>query len=311
MTQDDTTTGLDWPGIVEKLREAGWTAAVVGAERLADVAGRVAGILASGELPGPIAEHLAGETRIEWPAGGAPARSVVVAATARPLTHAVLTVDGRARHVAVPPHYAGYRTVPDRLAAALREALVPYGYAAARFEPPLKTLAACAGLARYGRNNIAYVPGLGSYLMLAACACDAPPPHDAPWGEPLQLERCERCSACLRACPSGAIRADRFLLQTDRCLTCVNEYEAPLPDWVDPGWHHAAVGCLRCQQACPENATVELLVDDPVTFDAEETAAILAGSAALPVETRARMARCGLDYSPALISRNLRVLLGV
>jgi len=203
--------------------------------------------------------------------------------------------------------------VPDGLAAALGAALKPWGAGAARFEPPLKTLAAGAGLARFGRNNIAYVPELGSYLMLAACATDAPPPPDAPWGEPLQLARCERCSACMRACPSGAIRADRFLLQTDRCLTCANEDEAPLPDWVDPAWHHAAVGCLRCQQSCPENAGVDLVVAPAEVFDEQETAAILAATPAdeVAAETREKLVRCGLDYSPALIARNLRALLGL
>jgi epoxyqueuosine reductase len=216
----------------------------------------------------------------------------------------------------VPPHYAGYHTVPDGLAAALGTALAggPHGaegYHAVRFEPPLKTLATCSGLARYGRNNITYVPGLGSYLMLAACATDAPPPEGAPWGEPQQLARCERCSACLRACPSGAIRADRFLLQTDRCLTTANESGDPLPEWVDPAWHHTAVGCLRCQQSCPENAGVALRVAEPEVFDEDETAAILAGSPDLGPTVREKLERCGLDYSPALIARNLHALLGL
>jgi epoxyqueuosine reductase len=270
----------------------------------------VAGVLASGELPGPTADHLAGETGFDWPAELPRPRSVLVGATPRPLTRATLTVDGELREVVVPPHYAGYHTVPDGLAAAAGAALRPAGYRVARFEPPLKTLAAAAGLARYGRNNIAYVKGLGSYFMLAACASDAPPPDDAPWGGPEQLDRCVRCSACLRACPGGAIRADRFLLQTDRCLTTVNESEDPFPDWVDPAWHHAAVGCLRCQQSCPENAAVELRVAGPEVFDAEETAAILTGAGEYEAATREKLRRCGLDYSPALIARNLRALLG-
>ena len=136
-------------------------------------------------------------------------------------------------------------------------------------------------------------------------------PGDAPWGEPEQLERCERCSACLRACPGGAIRADRFLLQTDRCLTTVNESEEPFPDWVDPAWHHAAVGCLRCQQSCPENAAVELRIAGAEVFDEAETAAILTGAGDHGPAVREKLARCGLDYSPSLIARNLRALLGL
>jgi epoxyqueuosine reductase len=305
-------TTPDWKGVLEDLAAAGWTARVVPAERLSDLRRRVAGVLASGELPGPTAEHLADEVAFSLPDEIGDARSIVVGATPRPLTRATLTVHGEPREVVVPPHYAGYHTVPDGLAATLAAALEPCGHAAARFEPPLKTLAACAGLARYGRNNLAYVPGLGSYLMLAACATDAPPPPDATWDEPSQLDRCARCSACVRACPGGAIRADRFLLQTDRCLTAVNEDEAPFPDWVDPSWHHCAVGCLRCQQTCPENAGVELRIAPAELFDELETAAILAATPGgeLGDATREKLVRCGLDYAPGLIARNLHALLG-
>jgi epoxyqueuosine reductase len=311
MVETVHTSPPDWDGVLAAAKAAGWTAVVVAAESLDDVRDRVAGVLASGELPRPTAQHLADETGFVWPAELPKVRSVVVAATPRPLTRATLTAQGRAHEVVVPPHYAGYHTVPDGLTAAIAEPLAAAGHRAVRFEPPLKTLAACSGLARYGRNNVAYVPGLGSYLMLAACATDAPPPADASWGDPRQLARCERCSACIRACPGGAIRADRFLLQTDRCLTSVNESEDPFPDWVDPAWHHAAVGCLRCQQSCPENAGVELRVARPELFDEEETAAILAGAGDFGPAVREKLARCGLDYSPTLIARNLHALLGL
>jgi epoxyqueuosine reductase len=300
----------DWHGVLAAAAAAGWTAVVVPAESLDDVSGRVAGVLASGALPRPTAQHLADETAFVWPAAVSQVRSVVVAATPRPLTRATLTWRGQTHEVVVPPHYAGYHTVPDGLAAAIDGAL-GRGHRAARFEPPLKTLAACSGLARYGRNNIAYVPGLGSYLTLAACATDAPPPAGGAWGEPRRLERCERCSACLRACPAGAIRADRFLLQTDRCLTSVNESEEPFPEWVDHAWHHAAVGCLRCQQSCPENAALELHVADSEVFDEQETAAILSASGDVGPSSRAKLERCGLDYSPGLVASNLRALLAL
>lgn len=303
----------DWTAALAAARTAGWRARVVAAERLGELRERVAGVLASGELPAATAAHLAGETAFALPAELPQPRSVVVAAMARPLTLATLTVAGERHAVPVPPHYAGYHTVPESLAAAVDEALAPGGFSAVSFQPPLKTLAACSGLARYGRNNITYVAGLGSYLILAACASDAPPPEDAVWEEPRRLERCERCSACLRACPSDAIATDRFLLQTDRCLTGINEDEAPFPTWVDPAWHHCAVGCLRCQQACPENATIELRVAPPQVFDEQESAAILAATPAerLSPATREKLASSGLDYSTTLIARNLRALLGL
>ena len=62
------TTTPDWTSVLEALAAAGWTARVVAAERMEELRDRVAGVLASGELPGPTAEHLAGEVAFAWPA---------------------------------------------------------------------------------------------------------------------------------------------------------------------------------------------------------------------------------------------------
>jgi epoxyqueuosine reductase len=305
------STDALWAAVSAAARDAGWTIRAVGVEALDDAFARLRSAVDGAGFPAETATRLGRDRGALAPEGWGDAATVIVGATARPLTRAVLTLDGVAHTVPVPPHYAGYATVPDGLAAAVGAALAPLGRRATRIEPPLKTLAAGAGLARYGRNNIAYVPGLGSYLMLAACVADAPPPDDAALSPPQELERCERCSACLRACPSGAIRSDRFLLHTELCLTWVNEDHGDLPSWVEPAWHTCAVGCLRCQQVCPENATVDLVVDAPELFDEEESAAILAATppAELAAGTVEKVRRCGLDYDPQLIARNLRLVI--
>jgi len=303
-------TAAFWQHVAGAAAGAGWTLRAVGVEAIGAADARVRRAVADGGVTRAAVERIASDLAAGVPEGWEDAATVVVGATPRPLTRATLTVGGAQHEVVVPPHYAGYATVPDGLAAVVGAAGGPFGRRAARVEPPLKTLAAGAGLARYGRNNITYVPGLGSYLQLAACVTDAPPPAGAEWGEPQMLERCTDCNACLRACPSGAIRTERFLLHTGRCLTWVNEDTAPFPAWVEPAWHTCAVGCLRCQQACPENASVQLVVAPAEAFDAAETAAMLSAtpSADLPAGTRARLRRCGLDYDPGLIARNLRAL---
>jgi len=325
-----------WREVVEELETQGIKARVVPVERLAEARARVDEAIAGAEFPAAVAEELADDLSATLPievAGVAPqasrpVRSAVAVAVARPLTQANLTWRGEKRTVLIPPHYAGYEAVPRAMAAKVDELLGPHGFAALHCEPPLKTLAAWSGLARYGRNNIAYVSGLGSWLQLGACVSDAPPPDDAEWGAPQVLQRCEACSACLRACPTQAIGGDRFVLHTERCLTLHNESRDPLPGWLEPWVHHTAVGCLRCQQTCPENAGVDLVRAAPERFDERETAAILAaehlvGSGAddptgegapaqwpgLTESTRAKLARCGLDYSPKVIARNIRVLL--
>jgi hypothetical protein len=74
-----SSTLPDWDAVLGAVATEGWTAAVVGAERLDTVRARVAGVLASGDLPGPTAEHLADETAFALPPGLPEVRSVVVA----------------------------------------------------------------------------------------------------------------------------------------------------------------------------------------------------------------------------------------
>ncbi len=52
-------------------------------------------------------------------------------------------------------------------------------------------------------------------------------------------------------------------------------------------------------------------MDPPEEFDDEESRLILAAAASseLAPETSAKLARCGLDYSPTLIARNIAALL--
>jgi len=308
------TSGL-WSHVGGSLAEEGVRARVLPVERLDEAARRVSAALTEAALPSPVAEDVGGDVAFVLPQAPRPWRSVVVFALARPLTRATLVWRGAAHTVPVPPHYAGYAAVPRAVAARIDELLRPAGLAAAHCEPPLKTLAAGAGLARYGRNNIAYVDGLGSWLQLGACVTDAPPPDDAEWGPPQLVERCASCTACVRACPTAAIGGGRFLLHTERCLTYHNESRAPLPDWLDPEVHHTAVGCLRCQAACPENHRVGLDEAEPEAFDEAETTAILAAEqseeewAGLESSTCEKLTRYGLDYAPAVVARNLRRLL--
>jgi len=91
-----------------------------------------------------------------------------------------------------------------------------------------KFLAVRSGLARYGRNNITYVDGMGSLYRLSAFLSDLPYSGDC-WTEPQMHDRCDDCSACIRACPTDAIPQHRFLLHSERCITFHNETRGPFP----------------------------------------------------------------------------------
>jgi epoxyqueuosine reductase len=167
-------------------------------------------------------------------------------------------------------------------------------------------------LAEYGRNNIAYVEGMGSFMRLTAVYSDMPCESDS-WQEPKTMSHCRDCNLCRKACPTGAISSERFLLHAEKCLTYHNEREAeiPFPVWIKPEWHNCIVGCIRCQAACPENKPFLNIVGETAEFTEEETRLLLKAvpTERLPKSTTAKMKLLSLtDYYKEL-PRNLGALL--
>ncbi len=174
---------------------------------------------------------------------------------------------------------------------------------------PWKLLAVHSGLAQYGKNNITYVNGMGSYHRLVAFISDLPGAEDH-WQAPRVLERCENCKACMKACPTGAITADRFLLNGERCLTFHNERRGEFPQWIKPSWHNCLVGCLYCQKACPVNKDIPQSIEEGPVFSENESAVILLGTPKNEVPRNVIQKLKNLDmieYLPVL-GRNLRAL---
>jgi len=175
---------------------------------------------------------------------------------------------------------------------------------------PWKLLAARSGLAQYGKNNITYIAGLGSFYRLVAFVSDLPCLEDS-WGEPQILKDCSKCDACTKACPSGAIGTDRFLLHAERCITFHNERQEEFPTWLNPSWHHCLVGCMVCQKVCPANKPFRKEVTEGPVFSETETAAVLQGSSRDLLPPGAVQKLEGLDmigYAKVL-GRNLDVLI--
>ena len=235
-------------------------------------------------------------------------RSLIVASIPQPQIKVIFSLEDKSYPVVVPPTY--YFAIDDEVADILKDDLEPLGYHLQKVRLPDKLLAARSGLAQYGKNNITYVNGMGSFHRPAVFISDFPCQADS-WDEETVLDNCENCSACLKACPTKAIGLDRFQLHAERCLTFFNESSREFPDWLSPDWHNSLVGCMICQKVCPANKDVTKCIEDGPTFDNEETDLILKGVSEekLPVETIEKLRKSGIMEYFDVLGRNLRVLI--
>lgn len=97
---------------------------------------------------------------------------------------------------------AGYRAVPNPATLTWRE--IDGERLAAAF--PHKTAATRAGLGWIGKSALLVTPKLGPALRLASVLTDAP----LAVGDPISASECGECTACVEACPAGAIRGEAW-----------------------------------------------------------------------------------------------------
>lgn len=230
----------------------------------------------------------------------------------RPPTKATFSWNGKKQSFLLPPTYTAYDEKRIHVEQLVAKAVGKQNYKIATPLLPLKLLAVRSGLAEYGKNNITYVHGMGSFMRLTAVYSDMPCQKDQ-WQEARVMKRCENCSLCQKACPTGAIASDRFLLRAEKCITYHNEKKGtiPFPSWMKPTWHNCIVGCMRCQKVCPENKSFLHCIGESAEFDEEETRLIVKGvpKEKLHASTVEKLQLLSLtDYFDEL-PRNLSVLL--
>jgi len=165
---------------------------------------------------------------------------------------------------AKPGAISGYALIPDyhRVVGDLLRELLDFirsissqpvnGRVCVDSSPVLeKAWAEAAGIGCAGKNTLLIVPGHGSRIFLGELLLDLDLEPDAP----LDSNPCGDCSACLDACPTGAL-ATPGRLDATRCISYLTielkreftDEEASATD----GWLY---GCDRCIDACPRNAS--------------------------------------------------------
>jgi epoxyqueuosine reductase len=303
--------------LAASLEQAGIQHALAPAGVVASLRDEVLGVRDRGLLAESLFDSYQEYWRFVAPDGVAEPRTLIVVAwQSLPLKIRFQLAEGPLDAV-VPPTYISAQG-RARCLEVVRSVLGPAGHSVGWARVPVKLLSARTGLTRYGRNNIAYAPVLGSYVRLGALCTDADLGATG-WDMPgagdagLQfLDQCTYCHACQRACPTGCIPEDGTVIDAARCLTEANENEGDWPPWIPAESHNSLVGCMRCQEACPvDRAYLGREAALIAEFDRDETELILKGPAAddLPARLKTRLATVELDEYLPVLGRNLRALI--
>lgn len=141
-------------------------------------------------------------------------------------------------------HYRPLRATTEKLAEHLRavghrtEILIDDNRLADRL-PALRS-----GMGWRGRSTMVLVPGHGPWLLLGMVVTDAELSPGAP-----SDRSCGNCTACLPACPTGAISETG--LDARRCLSTWLQTGGPMPLWIRHRVGRRIYGCDECLVACP------------------------------------------------------------
>jgi epoxyqueuosine reductase len=110
-----------------------------------------------------------------------------------------------------------------------------------------RSYAAQAGLGWIGKNTLLLNKKFGSFLFLGEILTDA----ELAFEEPVE-NLCKTCTACLEACPVGALEAPG-LLNANKCISYLTlEHRSDFPENIQ--LHGYLAGCDLCQTVCPYNA---------------------------------------------------------
>lgn len=238
-------------------------------------------------------------------------QSILIIAVPRPAHILSFSLETKVVETTLPPTYVRYRKIFSEVRDDLKEAVSAFSCRLEILSAPLKALASLMGLISYGRNNIGYIQGLGSYFQLVGIVLDKRigGKRRIIGSKQSLLSRCQDCRICVETCPTGAISKDRFLFHAEKCYTLFSESSEPIPEGFKPPSPKCLIGCLRCQQVCPENRRLLRYEKAAVSFDLEETLTFLDEAHAANVlgeRARSKLLKLELTEDFPIYARNLK-----
>jgi epoxyqueuosine reductase len=136
------------------------------------------------------------------------------------------------------------------LAERVRGAVGEYGYRVFTDSAPVMELplAQKAGLGWRGKHTLLLSREAGSMFFIGEILIDLALPVDAPTSD-----HCGACTACIGACPTGAILGPGRL-DARRCISYLTiELKGSIPTALRPLIGNRIYGCDDCQLVCPWN----------------------------------------------------------
>jgi epoxyqueuosine reductase len=136
------------------------------------------------------------------------------------------------------------------LAERIGEAIGPFGHRVFTDSAPVLEveLASRSGIGWRGKHTLALDRSGGSMFFLGEIYVDLELQPTAP-----VQAHCGSCTACIAACPTGAIVAP-YRLDARRCISYLTiEHHGPIPTELRPLIGNRIFGCDDCQLVCPWN----------------------------------------------------------
>ncbi len=152
---------------------------------------------------------------------------------------------GRVARFAVADHYRPLRHGLEAVAGCLVEAgwKAEVIYDDGRLVD--RAVAQRAGIGWWGKNTMVLAPDDGPWMLLGSVATDASLELSKP-----MLRDCGTCSACLPACPTGAL-VEPGVLDARRCLAAIAQLPGSIPVEFRAAMGDRLYGCDDCLDACP------------------------------------------------------------
>lgn len=231
-------------------------------------------------------------------------RSVLVVASPSPPSFVTFDTYNGKKEILIPPTYIDCYKQESLVKEYLTSVLQESGFHIAPvYSLPCKNIAAHSGLGEYGRNNVTYVGGMGSFhrlfLFFSDVSCDYECFNPLGW-----MKCCDNCGKCIENCPTGALTYESNLVNSDRCITQLNEGAEDFPNWLNLELHNALIGCTKCQYGCPQNNKYINSQKEIAHFDKDQTKTVINGEISDEM-----LKQLGITYSSEVITRNLKVLL--